>query len=690
MDESEQSAGEANPPAAVGLLPGNDHQEEGATGASQNAVRGAIKVHVIDDELDGLTFAHLSAHSEIEAVLADLSSPEVAELWSIIVSIDGNFKPLSEENPETVRQFLGSTRLVQDVLLSPQFREKATCQLLDPLANFLQVADGVQTLKEQIEAAFPPTEFETTFADAKPSAPADLLRYDLLILDLVLDKSPGPIDDMVKYLLEMGRAKYPAKIPAIIIISNTSVLTGDEGLRFSTESEISAAGLLLLPKAKIREPGFGKEGLILCYQQLDRQRGIANHMRVFMRTWMDALDGARSKAMTTLWNMDASAMQQIHLSAMTDADPYDEHLNELMSREYLWHVESSPEVATALETLEKCFAEKLKPGPGPAAIGTRFIAPLVNAKVGRELVSHFTWTGFRVPVALDAKSSKDALKNFNKLVPFGAVLAPETLTPETECLVHITQQCDLNKATRAENLDVPVQSAQFAVVLPVEVMEHKMPSHDAESDAVVARGMSIGGKEYDFKLAKGRQLALRIPKFIEYAAKDKLRVVGRLRHDIATHFLSATVNDMTRAASLKTTRVEVRGAHVFLYGKKLENGAPVMLRETDGTPAVVQVALHNKLHFFQDGTSIRLALWIKAQLAGVFEKQQFDSAVICNTLSVGLKENMALTNVVDLKVKAFPLGELKGQLAPESAPDTKVNLVVVEIPQAVVPVVQPQ
>jgi hypothetical protein len=682
MEEPEERAAEPFSTAVEGSAADDDTQVEEVAAAEPIAMRGPIKVRVIDDELDGLTFAHLAAHSDIEAVLADISSPEVAELWAIVVSIDGSFKPLDSENPETVRQFLGSTRLVQDVLLSPQFRAKATEKLLDPLANFLQLADGVKTLKEQIEAAFPPTEFETTFAAARPSAPADLLQYDFLILDLVLNKSKGAIDEMVSYLLAMGDSNYPAKIPAIIIMSNSAELTS-ERLRFSTESRISAAGLLLLPKAEIREAGFGKEGLVHSYQQLDRQRGVAHHMRVFMRTWMSALESARSKANTTLWNMDAAAMQQIHLSAITEDDPYDEHLNELMSREYLWHVESSPDVATALEALDKCFTEKLSPGLVPPAIGTRFIAPLVNAKVGRNLVSHFTWTGFQVPEALDASSAKDALKNFNKLVPFGAVLAPDILTPETECLVHITQQCDLNAATRTKSLENPVQSAQFAVVLPVEVIEHRMPSHDGENKSLVARGMFIGGKEYDFKLAEGRQLALKLPKFIEHATKEKLKVVGRLRHDIATHFLTATVNHMTRVASLKTTRVEVRSANVFLYGKKLADGVPVMLKEKDGTPAVVQFAQHNKLHFFQDGTSIRLALWIKELLAGLFNQQKFDSAAMCNTLSVGLKDKAPLTNVVDLAVKAFSLDDLKGQLAAERAPETKVTLVIVESPQAV-------
>lgn len=649
--------------------------------AAAAVVRGPIKVHVIDDELAGLTFAHLSARSEIGPALADISSPEVAELWSIVVSVDSSFQPLEKENTDTVLQFLGSTRFVQEIVLSDKFRTTASALLMDPVANFLQQADNVRVLKEQIESAFPPTGFETTFASTWPSALEELLKYDFLILDLVLNRSTGAVDEMVDYLLAMAEANYPSRIPPIIIMSNSEELT-TESLRFSTGARISAAGLLLLPKAKIRETGFGKEGLVLSYQQLDRQRDVAHHMRVFMRTWMGALEDARKKADITLWNLDASAMQQIHLSAIAEDDPYDEHLNELMSREYLWHVESSPAVGTALEALDKCFSGQLTSGSNPPTIGTRFIAPLVNPKIGRDLVSHFTWTGFAVPSALDSMSAHEALENFNKLVPFGAVLAPAELTPETECLVHITQQCDLNAATRAKNLAKPVQSAQFAVVLPVEVVEHKMPPHDTDNESLVARGMSIDGKEYDFKLAKGRQLALPIHKFIEHAKAEKLSVIGRLRHDIATHFLSATVNHMTRFASLKTTRVEVRSANIFLYGKKFTNSAPVMLMETDGTPVTVQVALHNKLHFFLDGTSVRIALWVKDQLATHYAGMKFDTAAVCNTLSVGLKDKTPLTNTVDFFAKAFPLDQLKGNLSAAKAPDQKVHFVVVEIPHS--------
>lgn len=48
-----------------------------------------------------------------------------------------------------------------------------------------------------------------------------------------------------------------------------------------------------------------------------------------------------------------------------------------------------------------------------------------------------------------------------------------------------------------------------------------------------------------------------------------------------------------------------------------------------------------------------------------------------------MKDKGPLTNAVDFFAKSFPLDQLKGQLPAERAPDGKVHVVVVEIPQAV-------
>lgn len=639
------------------------------------------RVMVIDDELAGLTYTHFTDLTEnVAQNFADLSSPELEELWAMVSHIKG-FPSLDAEEPAKVLTYVTSDDFVQEVLLSEHFRFKATEQLKGPLANFLQRADHVATLKSQIGGAFPAPEYQTTFVEARPSAPVELLQYDLLILDLVLRRSAGAVDEIVQYLKTMGDATYPQPLPCIIVMSSRDELI-QERLRFSTESNISAAGLLLLPKAEISREDFGVPGLVLSYQQLFRQRDVAQHMRVFMRSWMASLEKAREQAKVTLWNLDAAAMQEIHLSAFHDNDPYDEHLNELMVREYLWHVESSPDVGKAIETLDACFQKQFKKNSNPAVIGQRFIAPFVKPKVGRDLVSHFTWTGFSVPQMLNSLERVDALNQFNRLVPFGALLAPEELDSDTECLVHITQQCDLNGATRPSKsgqTQQAMQTALFAVVLPIEVEEDRIPLHG--TDELVARGLTVNGKEYDFKLAKGRQLALPIAKFIEHAGKEGLRVVGRLRHDIATHFLTATANHITRPASLKTTRVEVRNARLFLYGKKFPAGKPIpFLDKETKEPLVIQVAKHNKLHFFQDENSMRIALWVRQQLVMYYGSQDIDVAQTCNALSVGLSNNQGLVKFVDFVSQSFHMTEIGKHLSPDNAPDPKVQLFVVYDP----------
>jgi len=646
----------------------------------QPPARPVRRVLIVDDELVGLTYSHLADLSDnVVGLFADLNSPEVEELWTMVMHIKG-FPGLDKEAPVKVLAYMTSDALVQEVLLSKNFRTKATARLTGPLENFLQRADLVATLKSQLEAAFPSPEYQTTFVAARPSAPADLLQYDLVILDLVLRKSAGAVDEVVSYLMTMGNVTYPQRLPCIIVMSSRDELI-QERLRFSTESNISAAGLLLLPKVEISREYFGAPGLVLSYQQLDRQRDISQHMRVFMRTWMEALEKAREQASVSLWNLDAAAMQEIHLSAFHDNDPYDEHLNELMAREYMWHVESSPDVSMAIEALDGCFQEQFKNESNPAVIGQRFIAPFVKPMVGRALVSHFTWTGFSVPQTLDSMTLDEASKRFNRLMPFGALLAPKELSPATECFIHITQQCDLNSATRPGNSEQPLQAMQtvlFAVVLPIEVEDHRIPSH--ETHELVARGLTVDGKEYDFKLAKGRQLAMSITKFIEHANREGLRVVGRLRHDIATHFLTATANHITRPASLKTTRVEVRNAKLFLYGKKFPEGKPIPFLDMETKePSVVQVAKHNKLHFFQDHHSMLIALWIRQQLATHYE-QEIDAAQTCNALSVGLNNKQGLVKLVDFVSKSFPLTEIDKYLPPEMAPDMRVHLVVVDDP----------
>jgi hypothetical protein len=631
--------------------------ESAQTEPAQAAEPVVVKrVMVIDDELAGLTKSHLS--TDIQELLTDLSSPLVAELWEMAVNLKG-FKPYSEADPQEIRAYLSSDRIIQEIILTPYFEEKCSAALKQSLSSFLSRASSVTKLKEFIHAAFCAPAYELGFMPDRPMQTSVLLDYDLVIFDLMLEKSVKLVTEVVGYLKDLGEKASLSQLPCIIIMSSRSDLI-TERMRFSHESNISAAGLLILPKSEVLKDEFGSAGLSLSYHQLERQREIAQNMRLFMRTWTGALEDARSRASKTMWNLDAAAMQEFHHVAFNDHDPYDEYLNALMMREYLWHVEAVPAVTEAIDSLDKIFQAQFKTPIGTTAIiERRFIAPFVKPENGRELVKHLTWTGFALPPPLYEMEEDKAVEIFGKAVPFGSLLAPNELKSDTECLVHITQQCDLNQSNGKQY----AQSVQFTVVLPVEVKSDSIPAHNSED--LVARGLHFNGKEYDFVLAKGRQIALPIPEFVKYAKNKGLNVIGRLRHDIATHFLLATANHMTRWASQKVSHVEVKSVNLYMHGGKFPNGSVVF---ENGAEKFVQIAKSNKLWYFQDDTSMHIALWMNAQLTQHYGESNLDIAKLCNQLSVGSRPKDCLMKFIDFNVENVKTENVKDRLSQAKAP----------------------
>lgn len=615
------------------------------------------RVLVVDDELAGLTFAHFrDSAAEFIAELEDLTSPSAEPAWAVAAELTGK-KPFDEADADEVAAFFASDEFVRDIVLSPSFRA-ANVPGAEHLGRFYERDQAVQVLKEMLQSAFAPPGFELSFDAIRPMPASDLTAYDLVILDLVLLRSADAVDELVRYLKDLGDATYPAPLPCLIVLSSRPEMVENRPL-FSTKSNISAAGLLLMEKGHVRHAQFGAAGLELAYQQLERQRDAAQYMRVFVKEWMAALERAKVAAGETLWNLDAAAMQEIHLSAISDDDPYDEHLNELVAREYLYHVETSTDVTRAIEALDGLFQKHLRLSGNKVSIGQRLMAPFVDSKPGRTIVSHFNWTGFNPTGPLDQIEAADLALRFNRLIPFGAVLAPPELAAGSECWVHITQQCDLNSAVRGKRAgDPPAHvSAMFAVASVMPVNDHTVPVH--QTDELVARGLRVGNQEFDLKLIDGRLISLPIGQLIDTARTDGMRVVGRLRHDIANQFLNATANHMTRPAQLKSTRVEVRQGRVYLWGSGMPNNAPVAFLDSDGhAVCTVHVSQNNKLHYFQDDVSMRLALWVAEQLGAHFGKPGLDTSVICNALSVGITKGGNVISMLHLRIEERALNSM--------------------------------
>ncbi|MCO8170199.1 hypothetical protein NJC40_20765 [Pseudomonas sp. 21LCFQ02] len=603
-----------------------------------------LKVIVIDDELSGLTSFHLNeVVGDFRATLGDVTSPQFEEFWRLTEEL-GGLPDIEKYDEDEKQAYLQSDNFVQSVVLNAQFEAKVELEYKKWLNPFLERSKEVSQLKSALEGAFSAPEFELVFEKSRPTKHTDLLAYDLVIFDLVLQKSAGAVDQLVDYLKALSDSQ-PEQLPSIIVMSSRKELIS-ERMRFSTQSKISAAGLVLLPKNEVFRENFGAAGIRLNYQQLQRQKEAAQHMRKFMSVWTAALGHAQESAETTLWNLDAAAMQEIHLSASLDSDPYDGHLSEYLAKEYLWHVERSASVSEAIGQLDSCFKQQLvRDAKKTPSIATRLLASVVNPGVARELVSHFNWLGFPLEQNFLAKGDEEILDNFSRLLPFGAVLASAEDGRKNEYLVHITQQCDILSVVRSASDGF---TAKFAVARAIEVTEGDIPDHDNQD--IVAKGLKADGKEFDLKLAKGSILALPAGMLITYLRTHAYDIVGRLRHEIANQFLVGTANHMTRPAAIKATRSQVLRVKLYLFGKSLDGGPLVPFVQNGANQVAIGLSKKGNSFYFSDDSSMSVALWIKGLVDPSYQKS-LDALNLVNALSVGVGNNTCIEGIVNMRVE---------------------------------------
>lgn len=607
------------------------------------------KVLVIDDELAGLTGQHLSDSApEFMNALSDITSPTCESVWKTVAERDGQPK-FETANPDQIATYFESDAFVKQLR---HYKHELQSTLPDPdqIDRYFTLEQKVSELRSLLISAYAEPDFTIDFETSRPTDPTKLLEYNLVILDLVLADSTSAVDELVDFLKLLANRKE--NLPCLIVLSSHNEMNQNRPL-FSTEANISAAGLLLLEKKNVLHPNFGAAGLRLCYEQLSLQHDVAQNFRLFVRAWIDGLDKAKRLASETLWNLDAAMMQEIHLSASSDGDPYDTHLADLVSREYLWHVEKHATVTKSIEALDKSLDAHIENDNSNNVAIERFLTPFASATPGRNLVSHYNWTGFRAAGPLSQHTKDELRQQFNRLIPFGAVLAPETPADGMQCWVHITQQCDLNDTVRQSSSNSPKKSsisAMFAIATAMTVSDYQLPDHHTQD--IVAKGLTLGDNEYDIKLVSGQVISLPLDQIIDLVLKENRQVIGRLRHDIATQFLSATANHMTRAAQLKATRIIVRPAQLYIWGGGLNenNPIPFTLGESE-TPKIINITTQNKNHYITDNTGMWVALWITTQANLGSGKQTVDTSVAYSKIRSGFKDKKTLISNIKLDVK---------------------------------------
>lgn len=563
---------------------------------------------VVDDELFQLRKKHVRNYAEnFYSTIEDVNDPIFDNLWDVARAIPG--LGAAEWDHTAAAAYFASDSAVSEVLLSEEFAQFANGPLRQLLAPFTARARSVAELKKVFHDAFQTPEFDLQFRGSPRPPFGDVAQCAAVFLDLFLDQGEAsPVGALQNYLRQLATDAGSEVLPPLVLMSSHPELEQYK-LGFSEHAEISAAGLMVLPKAALMRPEFNAPGLKLAFKQLDRQKNVAHAMRRFMASWLEAIDHAKKNAARTLWNLDASAMQQIHFASISDDDPYDEHLNEFLSREHLFHIESQASVATSVAELDKQFRAQLDQ---EGQIENRLISPLANVKAARTLMSHFTWFGSALPASfMDDEGS--AAARISRSLPFGCVLGQERLAEGSKCLIHITQQCDLNAISRSKDAS---RTLIFATSNASELNATSNPI--VRTTELVAKNLRIGlgddEREFDLRLNVGEVVAMPLRDFLNKARKEEWRVIGRLRSDITNHIVAATTNHMSRPASQKMIRPGLLKTKVFLQSAVFK-GHQIALLDNDSSAArqpakVFSVSRDEERYSFENDASIEIALWL--------------------------------------------------------------------------------
>ncbi|MEI2679121.1 MAG: hypothetical protein V9G29_15455 [Burkholderiaceae bacterium] len=563
---------------------------------------------VVDDELCRLTKSHVRRlAADFYGTIEDVNDPAFDNLWDVAKAVPG--LGAVDWDQDAAATYLSTEEAVTRVFLSQEFEQLAQDRLRNLLHPFTVRAKWVASLRQVFQEAFQAPEFELRFVSAPRPALGDVRDCAAVFLDLFLEQGEAsPVLAVQDYLRQLATDAGDVVLPPLVLMSSHPELEQYK-LGFSEHAGISAAGLMVLPKDSLMEPEFRASGLRLAFMQLDRQKHVAHALRRFMASWLEALETAKTNTARTLWNLDASAMQQIHLASISDDDPYDEHLNEFLSREHLFHVEAQAKVAASVAELDKQFRAQLTE---TGQIENRLIAPLADVKAARAFVSHFTWFGSVLPASFMGDEAGSAA-HVCRTLPFGSVLVQEQVGDGSKCLVHITQQCDLNAISRSIDAS---STLTFATASATEL--HPASNPVVKTTELVAKSLRIGQgaaeREFDLRINVGDLLAMPLREFLDRTRTEGWRVVGRLRSDITNHIVAATTNHMSRPASQKMIRPGLLRSKVFLQSAVFNGGKEALIDKDSlaaQKPAKIFSVLRDEARYnFEDNASIEIALWL--------------------------------------------------------------------------------
>lgn len=560
------------------------------------------KVLIIDDELGPAQFSQLL--EDLRRELRDTNSPTFEHAWTQ-GQLLGVVPALNTLDADQIPGHVETERFVNEIVLSQALYDAVQPNIQAMLDFTRERRARADKLLTATRTAFPEPTFSVSSLTERPKQFADLLQYSFLVIDLVMTDNP-PIKEVNEFLKGLSsQAGDGQPIPPLLLVSNLAEPLQRHRNAFRVAASISATGLCIQSKQAILAQDFGAPGLSLLFNRMESEKDVAQKMRLLGRRWRTAAQKAEEATAITLWNLDAAALQQIHLSAVIDHDPFVGHLLELITRDHEWQLEGDADFHAVIKDVAEQFDAEILLNDKKRPSLKRLYRTHDKSDMAalRDLEKHYWWMPSEVtPNFGDIDVTKEKATLSDDL-PFGTVVTSNSEDNLSECYIHITQPCDLGK---------PDAVAKQKSLLFVRAELVRAPNLGTSKDAPIhAPGPTHNGIDYEMIIRKDQLIALPAQIVLKRCKNQRLWPLGRFRAHVARQVLNAVSDWSTRLDAILATKHKTVEARIAI---KYQGSGGAMTQWYPHEVHMTSFEEKGKLWYLLDEVQWRFPLWCTQQM----------------------------------------------------------------------------
>ena len=561
------------------------------------------RILIVDDSVGPMKLSDFD--DDFTNRLLDIDSPELSSIWQFGLPIE-DLPDLSTIDSEQLNNIVTSQRFIENVLLN----DLIVTALPTIYTRFIETdvniyKQNIEWLKV-VENCFPEADYELVMESVRPD-PSSLLNYELVLLDLNMEDG-SPIEETTEFLKKLSYAALEAddNLPSIIIVSSLGDDLQEHRSEFRYKANISASGLRILPKLAL-DSESGLEKLQLLYTQMLDEIDMSRALRGLSLAWEVAIKKSRKGFIKNLWNLDASSIQKMYMTALGDHAEFNGYMQDIMLRNIDWLLRCD-------NTVELEFAKIIK------SLDSRidnehhdrfFIAPYNDGRELLELVTSHNWLPHKADIDISTLEINDLLANINEHFPFGSILSNQDVGVNTEVLLHTTQACDLAQHVPK---DPDMNTLHFVKgVLELDIVTPLSRTNSGKGINDIS-GFVYNDTNYSMSINCSTSLACSVREMVNYLRDNKFRTIGRLRTDIASMLLHQYTDHIRRPANPVFAKRSITKLNIML---KYNNNEPVNYMDPNRDEEAANTMLVEKkkdkyFGYLKDDLPQGLAIWTES------------------------------------------------------------------------------